>query len=272
MTLDSRRGGMGVKSRFHGNLAHALLLSLALHAALALLLILVEDVGPAPSGSDGPVPLALLDRPSATGKAAAKVEPVAKADAPVREAAHPPVRRRLDSLRPEAASQPVSRVPETGTPPTPVEVPGQGEPGSGIGAEGAGAVHGSVGDTGSAGISTAAGTATGAASEDSGREVTEARRNYALEVRRTLERAGRYPMQARRLGLSGKVLLRIRVDSSGKVTETLLEATSRHSSLDRAAMASTVKIRTLPPPPGGAIDILVPVVFTLNGTGNRRSN
>lgn len=86
---------------------------------------------------------------------------------------------------------------------------------------------------------------------------------YALDVRRSLESIGRYPTVARRLGLAGRVVLRVRIDNAGRVADSSVDTPSDHPELDDAALASTRRLQALTPPPGGAIDVVVPVVFTM---------
>jgi protein TonB len=89
------------------------------------------------------------------------------------------------------------------------------------------------------------------------------RASYALAIRAAVAAARRYPDSARRLGLSGRVMLAIRVGSSGFVESVSVRTSSSFESLDRAAEAAAREVPHLPPPPGGPIDVMVPVVFSI---------
>jgi protein TonB len=82
-------------------------------------------------------------------------------------------------------------------------------------------------------------------------------------VRRAVEGSGRYPAVARRLRVEGRAVVKIRVDGAGRVTSVSLSETSDHAALDDAAVAFARRVPSLPPPPGGPIEVMVPVVFAL---------
>jgi len=97
-----------------------------------------------------------------------------------------------------------------------------------------------------------------------GREDLASRRHaYALSVRLALREASRYPRQARRMGWEGQVVLRVAVDTAGRLAEASVVEPSDHDSLDEAALACARSLPTLPPPPGGPMEVVVPVRFSL---------
>ena len=76
-----------------------------------------------------------------------------------------------------------------------------------------------------------------------------------------------YPMQARRRGLQGTVMLRVLVDAGGNVADVRLAGSSGHSILDRAAMSSVRSWSFTPGMSGGRprqMWVEVPVRFVLN--------
>ncbi len=119
------------------------------------------------------------------------------------------------------------------------------------------------GATGSRAAGPIASTGPGPAASGRNSTLSDLRTAYAMDVRRALESVGRYPAAARRLGLAGRVVLRLRIDDDGRILRSVVDAPSPHSELDVAALASTQRLHALNPPPGGAIDVIVPVVFTM---------
>jgi len=93
--------------------------------------------------------------------------------------------------------------------------------------------------------------------------LVEARRSYALMVREAIRDSGRYPPVARRRRLEGQAVLGIRVESGGRIARVRLLEGSGHGLLDQTALAWGRALRTLPPPPGGIMDVIVPVDFSL---------
>lgn len=258
----------------HGSVIFGIAASLALHGALFVL------VARLPASSSSPVsvgairvPLRLLEpgstarkaRPAPiaehrTGPAAAEVPapptrrlpPAARKGSPTARRAAPPeavVRDR--TVSPAESSAPAA---DRAGPPAGGSEGGDGEPMVASG-DGTGTGHGGDGS----------GPATDDVTTGADDVLSDLRRAYALEVRRSLETLGRYRSVARRLGLAGRVVLRVRIDDAGRVTERAIDAPSRYRELDAAALDSTRRLQALGPPPGGAIDVVVPVVFTMRG-------
>ena len=77
-----------------------------------------------------------------------------------------------------------------------------------------------------------------------------------------------YPVLARRMGVQGRVLLRVLVNSAGLPQKVELKQTSGSSALDRSALEAVSQWRFVPARQGEkALDawIVVPIVFTLKG-------
>ena len=79
-------------------------------------------------------------------------------------------------------------------------------------------------------------------------------------------RPPRYPRKARRLGLEGRVILRVQVDENGKATSVMIAQSSGHDILDRAARKAIGRWRFMPAEQRGrslASTIEIPVSFRL---------
>lgn len=272
------------------NLAVGIVASLALHVVLAAGIALLPPGNPPAAAGGDLVALRVLDaRPEPATAPATSTAPAAVADPQDRRPAAPPRAARPrprapvpapddpetpEAETPEPAPQPAadSERPVPGDPvrtATPGDVAARADDGPANPGDGGGTGDGPAGSArdATAGADAAAGgdpRAGGArAGNDGGPVLAQRRRAYALDVRRSLESVGRYPATARRLGLAGEVVLRVRIDEAGRVANTSVDAPSRHPELDRAALASARRLDALSPPPGGAIDVVVPVVFTM---------
>ena len=93
--------------------------------------------------------------------------------------------------------------------------------------------------------------------------VEDLRRSYAMAVREALMAAKTYPVSARRARAEGTVVLRLRVDATGRVTDATVTQPSPHRILDEAALAMANRLQGLSPPPGGPIVVDVPLVYSL---------
>lgn len=77
-----------------------------------------------------------------------------------------------------------------------------------------------------------------------------------------------YPMQARRMGEQGKVLLKVLVSQDGKAETVRVDTSSGHQKLDQAAIDAVKKWSFVPAKRSNqpiSAYVLVPVNFTLNG-------
>lgn len=142
---------------------------------------------------------------------------------------------------------------------------GSDDLGSGLGDTGSGAAlgAGTGGGGPGAGGSGTGGGGFGGADANSGANLAKEREIYALGVRKSLAATGRYPMVAKRLGLSGQVVLMLKINERGQLTESLISQPSQHPELNSAAVASAKRLGSFKPPPGGAIDLLIPIEFKL---------
>jgi len=142
---------------------------------------------------------------------------------------------------------------------------GSDDLGSGLGGTGSGAAlgAGTGGGGPGAGGSGTGGGGFGGADANSGANLAKEREIYALGVRKSLAATGRYPMVAKRLGLSGQVVLMLKINERGQLTESLISQPSQHPELNSAAVASAKRLGSFKPPPGGAIDLLIPIEFKL---------
>jgi protein TonB len=77
-----------------------------------------------------------------------------------------------------------------------------------------------------------------------------------------------YPVMARRLGLQGKVLVRVFVSAAGTPEKVELKETSGSKVLDRSALDAVTRWRFVPAREGDKpipAWVVVPIVFTLKG-------
>ncbi len=96
-------------------------------------------------------------------------------------------------------------------------------------------------------------------------EVSE---SYLGRLRQKIQACLRYPMMARRLGLEGETQLRFVIRGDGTITQLTLKLSSGHHSLDKQAMATVQDAAPFEAPPEGkALDIILPVTFTLEQNG-----
>lgn len=88
----------------------------------------------------------------------------------------------------------------------------------------------------------------------------------AAEIARRIQREIIYPELARRRGIQGTTLLRLRVGPNGRATELETAASSGSASLDAAAHAGAEAARDLPAVYGR---VEVPIRFSLESQGLR---
>ncbi|MEX2148277.1 MAG: energy transducer TonB [Candidatus Rokuibacteriota bacterium] len=89
---------------------------------------------------------------------------------------------------------------------------------------------------------------------------------YLALVRQRIQEALRYPMAARRRGLTGSVHVEITVEPSGAIAAVRLAASSSHPLLDEAALEAVRGLRPVAFPPDVAprsLRVRLPVVFEL---------
>ena len=265
----------------------AAILSAAVHGGLLFGVIMLDGDGQGQRQADRSVPISVVSRAGSLVRSA--IEPLGGQPSDVAPAAVGSISVPNTRQRPRRAQ--VARPPEPGLIDDPSTGAGTGSDvganhirpsatgsgsgtgsGTGVGANhirpsatGTGSGSGSGSGTGSGtGTGTETGTGTGAGTGSGQATDVTAQRQYALDVRRLLERRGAYPGTARRLGLEGMVEMLLRIDSSGTIFEKRVLSSSGHPQLDRAALASADRLGRLPPPPSGQpVDIRVPVRFSM---------
>ncbi len=254
---DRRRSGLGLAA------------SVVLHAALGAILV-VFVASSDPGGHPGrPVPISVFQRHAGPAALAAQpAMPVAAGSNPPRRAPHvatigQPV---ADAVLPAAGILTAGQVPATAADDSSGIMPATGAPGPAAARRGGGDRAGpAAGRTETAGAGVG-GDGRGATMVPATTIPQEglAERQYAMDVRRMLERRGAYPGTARRLGLEGVARMVIRIDPAGAVTDRRLLESSGFPQLDQAALESADRLGQLPPPPGGRpIEITVPVRFSM---------
>lgn len=251
----------------------ALLASLALHGLL-LAWSVPRLPPPEPPGTP-PVSLRVLapPAPAAGSDHAPKPAPfpdrkgVVGSEDPGRVTPRNPSRRRApvpdDASRrnPEPEPRPIPPLPPdaTGDPgrPSPelAEVPGTSE-GSGAGGGPGGREGLGPGVPASPGFAPSEGMAEGASAPD---PLHEARVRYAWKVRQALARSLASPVPLRRHGPSPDLAFRLRIREDGRVLEAVPDAPCQDEGFCRRVREAALALGDLPSPPGGAMEIRVPV-------------
>lgn len=86
---------------------------------------------------------------------------------------------------------------------------------------------------------------------------------YVARVRTLLARQQRYPALARRRGLEGEVLLRLRIGADGRLEDARAEGAAPQL-FARSALDATERVGRFPAPPQGTLSIEVPMRFRLD--------
>jgi periplasmic protein TonB len=111
--------------------------------------------------------------------------------------------------------------------------------------------------------STASGSGSPTAQGTSGANTdATAATNYRALIVAELNRRKRYPEEARQARASGTVMVSFTIETSGRVSSISLMKSSGHNALD-GAVRQMLNVVSLPPPPGGAIRVTVPVQFKM---------
>lgn len=208
----------------------------------------VRDVAPAPAtpipvspGPPSPPAPARQTTPVPPAKPKPAVKPAVPAGPPVAAAAARPVAVAPSSV-PDGVSAPAGSVSADAAPDAagPPDAAG-GSPGSGAG----GAPGG--GQTGAA----------------------PSREAWMAALRARIQDRLVYPDRARKLGLRGRVLVRLHVTGDGDLAldSLVVAASSGADTLDAAALASVRAALPFTPPPLGAIDLELPVAFSVTRAG-----
>ena len=90
--------------------------------------------------------------------------------------------------------------------------------------------------------------------------------SYLGQARLRIEKAKRYPREARRKGREGKVVLSFQINRKGEVGEIKLVQSSGYRELDEEGMTTIRRAAPFLPPPLGdqdTLEVKVPLVFQL---------
>jgi len=90
--------------------------------------------------------------------------------------------------------------------------------------------------------------------------------DYLARLRQRIQESLRYPLTARRRGLSGTVRLQMTIQPDGGIASVTIVESSSHSALDDAAVEAVRSLRPMPFPPGvprRELYVRVPVIFEL---------
>jgi periplasmic protein TonB len=92
---------------------------------------------------------------------------------------------------------------------------------------------------------------------------------YEQEVTRWVERQRDYPLAARRRGLEGTAIVRLRLRADGSLVQAQIVRDTGHAILDRAAIGMVERAAPYPGVPGefggSSVEVLVPIQFSLGG-------
>ena len=89
---------------------------------------------------------------------------------------------------------------------------------------------------------------------------------YLAQLRQRIQEALRYPLPARRRGLSGTVHLEVAIRPDGAIAAVTIVESSSHAALDDAALEAVRSLRPMPFPTGvppRRLYVRVPVIFKL---------
>ncbi|MBA4354950.1 MAG: energy transducer TonB [Novosphingobium sp.] len=87
--------------------------------------------------------------------------------------------------------------------------------------------------------------------------------DWQRQVARIIASKQTYPRSAQMRGEEGTARVKIYVGSGGAIERTELVAPSGSSTLDKEALAMPTRAGSVPPPPGGATALVVPVTWKL---------
>ena len=87
--------------------------------------------------------------------------------------------------------------------------------------------------------------------------------DWNRQVSRIIASKQTYPRSAQMRGEEGTARVKVYVGSSGAIERTELVAPSGSATLDKEALAMPTRAGSVPPPPGGATALVVPVTWKL---------
>jgi len=134
-----------------------------------------------------------------------------------------------------------------------------GRPGAGNEGANGGGDPGTGGSPGHAGPGEVPSAPSGEAVATGDGSLREARLRYALEVRRLLSRSLATPVAVLRRGSNPVLTLRLRIREDGRVLEAIPETPCEDEGFCRRVGEAARDLEDLPSPPGGAMEIRVPV-------------
>ncbi len=209
---------------------------------------LLPDVAESAPGPKAPEVAA--SRPAPRPLPPARPKAVAKPPAPKLPARKPVARA---AVAPVPTPDPVASVPEEAMDAAPAEAT-DAAPAEAT----AGAPAEAQAGRGVAAVSSAPPGGAGGRGPGGGNELAA----YVARVRALLAREQRYPALARRRGLEGEVLLRLRIGADGRVEDAHAEGAAPQL-FARSAIDAIERVGRLPAPPSGALSIEVPMRFRL---------
>lgn len=86
---------------------------------------------------------------------------------------------------------------------------------------------------------------------------------WQRQVSRIIASKQTYPRSAQMRGEEGTARVKVYVGSGGAIERTELVAPSGSATLDKEALAMPTRAGNVPPPPGGATALVVPVTWKL---------
>lgn len=86
---------------------------------------------------------------------------------------------------------------------------------------------------------------------------------WQRQVARIIASKQTYPRSAQMRGEEGTARVKVYVGSGGAIERTELVAPSGSATLDKEALAMATRAGSVPPPPGGATSLVVPVTWKL---------
>jgi protein TonB len=87
--------------------------------------------------------------------------------------------------------------------------------------------------------------------------------DWIKSVARTIASKQTYPRSAQMRGEEGTAKVKIYISASGAIERTELVSPSGSSTLDKEAIALPARAGQVPPPPGGATTVTVPITWKL---------
>lgn len=87
---------------------------------------------------------------------------------------------------------------------------------------------------------------------------------FLAEIKRLIDAHNSYPRMARRMGLSGEVVVRLVLDQNGQITELRVIESSTHSILDNQTIRTIEEASQWFPKPDKAYILHIPIAYQLN--------